>query len=319
MLGLTVLEVAVPAALLAWLAVGPAPSRGAWLARTGLVGSYLLTIALAGLWLAVPRWVLWLWVGAYPVAALIGFGRTARTAWLPSSAAAWIRLAGVLAPTLLLTGGAVASAYARGAPVGRAVELEFPLQEGTYLVANGGRSPLLNAHLGIPDSAMERYGGQVHGLDLVRIDRFGKRARGLRPFDPAAYAIFGDTVRAPCHGVVIAALDGLDDLNPPAVDRSNMAGNHVVIACDARTWVFLAHLRRGSVSVSIGDSVRAGRAVGAVGNTGNSDEPHLHIHAQTPGTRENPVGGDPLPMRFQGRSLARNDRIDARRGTDQRQ
>jgi hypothetical protein len=319
MLGLIVLEVAVPAALLAWLAAGPVASRGAWLAHAGLVATYLLAIALAGLWLAVPRWVLWLWAGAYPVAALVGYGRTARQAWLPSSAAAWIRFAGVLAPALLLTGAAVATAWARGSAAGPAVDLEFPLQGGTYLVANGGRTPLLNAHLGIPASAAARYGGQVHGLDLVRIDRLGRRARGLRPSDPAAYAIFGDTVRAPCNGVVIAALDGLEDLNPPAVDRYNMAGNHVVIACDARTWVFLAHLRQGSVAVRGGDTVWAGRPVGAVGNTGNSDEPHLHIHAQAPGTLENPMGGAPLPMRFHGRALARNDRIDARKGTSERQ
>jgi hypothetical protein len=46
-----------------------------------------------------------------------------------------------------------------------------------------------------------------------------------------------------------------------------------------------------------------------VGNSGNSDEPHLHIHAQRPGVLWDPFKGDPLPMRFEGRFLVRNDRI----------
>jgi hypothetical protein len=41
----------------------------------------------------------------------------------------------------------------------------------------------------------------------------------------------------------------------------------------------------------------------------NSDEPHLHIHAQRPGHLWDPFIGDPLPMRVDGRYLVRNDRI----------
>lgn len=39
-------------------------------------------------------------------------------------------------------------------------------------------------------------------------------------------------------------------------------------------------------------------------------KPHLHIHAQLPGTLERPISGVPVPIRFQGRCLVRNDIVD---------
>ena len=68
-------------------------------------------------------------------------------------------------------------------------------------------------------------------MDVVRLNAWGFRARGLRPRDPTRYAIFGDPVRAPCSGRVVQALDGLPDLPPPQKDREHMAGNHVLLAC----------------------------------------------------------------------------------------
>jgi len=53
-----------------------------------------------------------------------------------------------------------------------------------------------------------------------------------------------------------------------------------VLAVGAGRYVVLAHLRRGSVRVHSGQRVRAGQLLGRVGNSGNSSEPHLHVHAQ---------------------------------------
>ena len=142
-------------------------------------------------------------------------------------------------------------------------------------------------------------------MDIVKLNASGFRARGLLPADPRAYAIFGEPVLAPCTGIAIAAMDGLRDLSPPRVDREHMAGNHVILAC-GQTWIVVGHLQEGSICVAVGDSVSTGQPVGRVGNTGNSDEPHLHIHAQGPGTDAAPLGGEPIAMRFDGRYLARN-------------
>jgi murein DD-endopeptidase MepM/ murein hydrolase activator NlpD len=108
---------------------------------------------------------------------------------------------------------------------------------------------------------------------------------------------------------VLRVEDWLPDLNPPEVDRARLPGNFVLLECEATIDVALAHLRSGTVRVHPGDYVTTDTILGEVGNSGNSSEPHLHIHAQRPGRIWDPFIGDPLPMRLDGRYLVRNDRI----------
>ena len=69
--------------------------------------------------------------------------------------------------------------------------------------------------------------------------------------------------------------------------------------------IYLAHM----LLVRTGQRVRAGELIGRVGNSGNTTEPHLHIHAE-PGAYPGLFSGEPpVPMRFEGRLLERNDRI----------
>lgn len=77
---------------------------------------------------------------------------------------------------------------------------------------------------------------------------------------------------SPCGGTVSAAVDGLADMMPPAVDRDNPAGNHVVLVCDG-VHIEFAHLPKGSLKVAPGDAVRAGDLIGRVGNSGNTTDP----------------------------------------------
>ncbi len=95
----------------------------------------------------------------------------------------------------------------------------------------------------------------------------------------------------------------------PLVDEGYPAGNHVLLRCD-RIDILLGHFRQGSVRVMTGDSVTVGQQIGEVGNSVETGEPHLHIHAQLPGSPEQPFSGAPVPIRFQGRFLVRNDIVD---------
>ncbi|PSF08122.1 M23 family metallopeptidase [Marinobacter halophilus] len=58
-----------------------------------------------------------------------------------------------------------------------------------------------------------------------------------------------------------------------------MAGNYVAINCGG-VFAILAHLRQGSIAVATGDRITTGDLLGQMGNSGNSSEPHLHLHAQ---------------------------------------
>ncbi|MER9882371.1 M23 family metallopeptidase [Mesorhizobium sp. M0118] len=76
-------------------------------------------------------------------------------------------------------------------------------------------------------------------------------------------------------------------------------GNHVIVDC-GDFHVEIAHLQRGSVRVAAGAPVSSGDQVGKVGNSGNTAEPHLHVHAL------DPEKNDGVPMSFNGRVPARN-------------
>ena len=56
-----------------------------------------------------------------------------------------------------------------------------------------------------------------------------------------------------------------------------------------------AHLQKGSVSVSAGETVQAGQPIGRVGSSGSSWTPHLHFHVMRDG-----IEGPGVPVRFDG-------------------
>lgn len=183
----------------------------------------------------------------------------------------------------------------RSAPL----ELSFPLSAGNYYVAHGGNFKLLNHHRGSKS--------QSYALDVVQLNVLGMRAAGIYPTRLQKYKIFRDVVLSPCAGMVTSVVNDLPDLPPGEMDKKNVAGNHIVIRYDdSEVYVGLAHLMQGSVLVKAGDRVTVGQALARVGNSGNTSEPHLHIHAKRGGKPESMLDGEGVPMRFGGRWLIRN-------------
>jgi hypothetical protein len=166
---------------------------------------------------------------------------------------------------------------------------------------------MMNIHTRVlaPDPRYDPWRGQAYGADFLGLGRLGLTGPLRMEADPAAYAIFGTPLVAPCAGRVVAAEGGLPDMPVPRMDAARKPGNHVILDCGG-VHVVLAHLRQGSLAVTAGDVVETGAPLGEMGNSGDSSQPHLHIHAQTPGTAEAPISGRPLSMRIAGRAPTRN-------------
>jgi len=306
-----VTQVIAPLSLLAWLWFVPGRSRASALVRVFMTAAYLIAIAIAGLWLIVPWFLAILYMVILALQAPAIARRVRSVSRWPQRRLEWFGLAlnGLLAIAFVgLTGTAV---RARWPPQEQIVDLEFPLRDGTYLVVNGGSSELINAHLQTLTVARVRdYRGQSYGVDIVAVDAFGMRASGLIPSDPRSYVIFGTPIHAPCSGVVLRAEDGRPDMPPPQPDRDHLPGNFVFMEC-AGVQILLGHMQQGTVRAGPGEAVQAGTVVGSVGNSGNTNEPHLHIHAQRPAKDAAFLSGDPLPLRMNGRFLVRNDRVQS--------
>ncbi|WP_308798935.1 M23 family metallopeptidase [Agromyces silvae] len=191
------------------------------------------------------------------------------------------------------------------AVIGMVLTFWSPTDRSAALVVDppvAGRWQAVNS----PASAVPSHGtqayGQAYAIDLVFLpeDRehpeFGKAGAGVLP--PEQFPAFGEPLFAGAGGVVVRASDRLKDhgsrSNWPALlwfmiaeglvreigGAGRVIGNHAVVRLDDGSHLVYAHLKRGSLRVRRGDRVDAGQHLADCGNTGNSTEPHLHIHRQ---------------------------------------
>lgn len=306
------LQLLLPLALLVWIARFPPDGKAGFWIQVVATALTLFAIALAGLWLSLPWWLANVYPIVFGVCTVLG-GK--RSPWTPgirgitgwAHAIVFVALGAFSASVLT---GALAG---RVAPDGEAADLAFPLAKGTYLVANGGSHLLVNSNrrfLETTDPRFARYRGAALGVDLVALDGLGLTASGFAPSDPKAHHVYGREVMSPCAGDVIHAEDGHADRPVGEPDRDSYAGNHVILRC-GRVEVVLAHLAPGSVAVKAGEKVLPGASIGRVGNSGASDAPHLHVHAQRTGSALSAMAGEPVAIRFGGRFLVRSDRYTA--------
>jgi len=182
--------------------------------------------------------------------------------------------------------------------------IDTPLWNGTFYVVQGGNNLLVNGH-----RLSSRATAQRHALDIVKLSQAGASASRLFPGDDLSrFVVYTEPVYAPCNGTVLLMEDGFEDLPAGESDAANPAGNYIAIGCEEGFTVVLAHLRRG-ISGSLGERVRAGGFVGRVGNSGNTTEPHLHIHAVAglvKDEREALFTGDGIPFTVNNTVLFKN-------------
>lgn len=144
--------------------------------------------------------------------------------------------------------------------------------------------------------------GTTYAIDFIAVDQSGRSApvswRSVLSVEPPErFHGFGAPIVAPVSGHVVLAHDGEPDhearrsqlaLLPYAFTQAQrvragvaaVAGNHAVLALGENgPFILLAHLRRDSVRVQVGDVVGTGDRIGECGNSGNSTQPHVHVQA----------------------------------------
>ncbi len=266
-----------------WLALG--------VAGTAILASFVAVAALDGMERVAAWYFAQLVLPAFSGLAFVGAGvyALARRRWRSPAVLVTLAVAGPVA--------AAAGAWALGAlPVRYPATLEgtapvarvrLPL-DGPIQVGWGGDALATNYHAATPD--------QRWAYDLL-----------VEPYlvgsaDVHDYGCYGRDVVAPAAGVVTVARDGLPDHVPGVVsnDYANPTGNTVGLRLDETgTFLVLAHLAPGSVAVAVGAHVAEGERIGACGNSGNTSEPHVHLHRQREDPATSPVGfAEGLPLYF---------------------
>jgi hypothetical protein len=302
------LQAILPLLLITWLILFSPRNILGYFAQLVSVGLAIVTLILVGIYLFPPWWLPYLYLAAYVgVVLLQGIRcRGFRTA-MPGDVKEWLQLFVNTVLILFVLTQLIPALSGRKAPE-LAVDLSFPLTSGDYLIVSGGNSTNINSHLMTLDETVPRFEnwrGQSYALDIVRVNKLGLRSSGIMPSDPADYFIYGQEVIAPCGGEVMRAVNNIEDNQVPVMNRDAMSGNHVVIRCE-NVEVILAHMITGSVVVAVGQQVSNGQLLGLAGNSGNSGEPHLHIHVQATGAPADTLDANPLAFTINGKYWLRN-------------
>lgn len=296
-------QVLVPLLLIGVLAIHRKPNRLMWMLNTVAFGMVISFMWVSTRWDISSIYLRTLFPILFLVAGIISYRRIRA----PKSPLSKMQtLIGIVANGLLIVlmaGFNWFSFQGYSVPDGT-VDLSSPLRGARYVVLHGGASPFTNGHFRVRP---QNYALDILGLNVLgmRADMFGDRS------DLESYSIFGAELYSPCTGSIAVAMDDYEDLIPPATDAEHPAGNHVLVECEG-VEVVLAHMKQGSVRVEVGDSVTVGTVLGQVGNTGNTSEPHLHIHAEQGGEPGVILDGKAVPITIDGRFLVRGDIITER-------
>jgi len=166
-----------------------------------------------------------------------------------------------------------------------------------------------------------RHLAQRFAIDWIQLDPQNRLATG----DPArneSYPQFGAAAIAVADAVVVHVQDGLPEGQPgkfPAtVSATTADGNSVVLDLGGGRYALYAHFQPGSIRVKQGERVRRGQVLGLVGNSGNSDAPHLHFHVMD---SPSPLASNGVPYvidRFEvtGRAVSASDLDDELKSPD---
>ncbi|MGB5497996.1 MAG: M23 family metallopeptidase [Maribacter sp.] len=184
-------------------------------------------------------------------------------------------------------------------PPENAIDLVSPFRNGKQIVLHGGASPFTNGHFHVKP--------QNYALDIVGLNTLGMRSTSFAGgANLDNYVIYGEPIYSPCDGTIVIVVDRYDDQNPPLTDTEHLAGNHILIESEG-VEILLAHLKKGSTMVKEGDIVTTNSILGQVGNTGNTSEPHLHMHVERGGNPKTILNGNPVPFTINERFLVRGD------------
>jgi murein DD-endopeptidase MepM/ murein hydrolase activator NlpD len=188
-----------------------------------------------------------------------------------------------------------------------------PLRGSGWVSVNGccdavtshrGAVIAVNAKQNVP----ERF-----AIDWVQIDK----SRRMYVGDGSkltSFPFYGDKIYSVADGTVVNTYDESDEQVPLSPAKglvpASIGGNMMVVDIGGGAYAFYAHLQRGSLKAKLGDRVTKGQVLGILGNTGNTDAPHLHFHLMD-GTSPLNANGIPFVLeRYTSEGVLGEDQID---------
>lgn len=143
-----------------------------------------------------------------------------------------------------------------------------------------------------------RFPGRF-AIDFIRLDMNGMYAEGDENYIENWHG-YGTPVLAVTDGIVASVRNDFHESNTldqhPKYSAGQATGNYVSLDIGNGNFVFYEHLKPNSIKVEPGEKVSKGDVIGAIGFTGQTTGPHLHLHLAN---RNSPLGAEGLPFVFE--------------------
>lgn len=125
------------------------------------------------------------------------------------------------------------------------------------------------------------------------------------------YYSYKKNIIAPSDGWIVDIKDEYDDtriLKDRSVicDVDDLRGNYIMIKHKNNEYSLIAHILKNSFKVKIGDLVKEGQVIAKVGNSGNTEGPHIHFQVQKGNDFNNSQG---LIIRFKNVLIQRQNKF----------
>ncbi len=162
-----------------------------------------------------------------------------------------------------------------------------PVRGKNWVALNGCCDPGWAHRDAILPVNMKLNNSQRFAIDWKRTNDRGDFYTGDKTKNES-YVDYGTPVYAVADGTVTSTLDNVEANVPgvlPASDPvlakkltvDNIDGNHIIMDIGGGVYAMYAHFIQGSLLVKPGDKVKKGQQIARLGNTGNSNAPHLHF------------------------------------------
>ena len=183
-----------------------------------------------------------------------------------------------------------------------AMVIKPPLKGKGWLATSACCKPNIHRDLRIAIDGVRIETAETFAIDWAKVknDRlFGGDGKRVEQ-----YYGFGEDVLAVADGTVVYIHDGMIDETPSVLmvpkSKSDYGGNNVILELAPNVFAWYAHLRQGSLTMKVGDAVKAGAPIAKLGNTGPSEGPHLHFGLLN---KPDPIAGRSLPFVFDSFTL----------------
>jgi len=194
-----------------------------------------------------------------------------------------------------------------------AIVIKSPLSGNGWLAAAGCCKPNIHRDLRMAIDGRRIETGETFAIDWNRAKNDKIYAGDGKTVEQ--HFAFGQDALAVADGTVVSTHDGMPDETPFLLmlpkAKEDYGGNHVILEIAPNVFALYEHLDPGSLTVKVGDAVKAGAPLGKIGNTGPSEGPHLHFGLSD---KPNFVSGRSLPFVLDSFTLVGSVDLDASKG-----